>query len=114
MKIYILDNSERGNWEAYSKGYRADVYIEIDVLFYQIFIYDNIRIMQDIASEFEEYNYYSVEPNIVIVKVVNIENILFTVSKLKSEGYFKKIKNIEIDVESLYKENPELLVLTID
>ncbi len=114
MKIYILDNSELRNFEAFSKGYRADVYVEIEELFYQIFVYDNVRLMEDIEMEFEEYNYFSVEPNIVIVKEVKNENILFTVQKLVKENYFEKIKNIEVDICEIYKQNPELLVMVID
>ena len=94
MKIYLLDNSDLSRYEALNKGYRNDVYIECNNNFYKVNVYDFVRLQQDAISEIEEYGYYSIDTNIVIVKEVSEDCIKLTVSKLFKEGYFMEITAI--------------------
>lgn len=67
MTIYFLDDSELAEYEAISKGYRTDIYVEIEDIFYNVSVYTILRLQQDFESENEDYGYYSVDPNLILV-----------------------------------------------
>lgn len=60
----------------YNKGYRLDVYVGIDSDLFKINVYDIVRLQQDFESEIQNYVYYAVDPNLVIVKEVNQSEII--------------------------------------
>ncbi|GAV11881.1 hypothetical protein PBN151_1810 [Paenibacillus sp. NAIST15-1] len=93
--LYYLDDSERGIWEAESKGYRSDVYIELQDDVFHINVYDQIRLIQDFEEEIKQYGYYQIEPNIVLVQTVNEKEILNTINNLIRTDYFQNIKPVE-------------------
>lgn len=68
---------------------------------FNIKVYDIIRLQQDYELEVETYGYYSVEPNLVLVKDVTKEEIEFVVRKLYGQKYFESLK--PIDDKNLYE-----------
>lgn len=94
VSIYLLDNSELAEFESISKGYRQDVYVKINSNWYNINVYDIVRLQQDFESEIEECRYYSIESNLVLVSEVSRDNIIFTVQKLVKQKYFEELKPI--------------------
>ncbi len=91
VKVYFLDDSELAEYEAISKGYRTDVYVKIEDVFYNVYVYNMRRLQQDFESESENYGYYSVDPNLILVKDANRNEIVFTIEKLYKQEYLKKL-----------------------
>lgn len=94
FQLFCLDNSDRADLEASHRGYRGDIYVKIANNFYHINVYNITRLQQDFSCEIEQQNYYTVDPNIILVKEVSTEEIKFVVSKLLLKGYFSTIRNI--------------------
>lgn len=104
--VYFLDDSELAEYEAISKGYRIDVYVKTDTDFYNVRVYTLIRLQQDFDSEIENYGFYAIEPNLILVKEATKEEIVFTLKKLKEQKYFEEIRPMgEIDITQLKKVN---------
>lgn len=102
VKVYFLDDSELAEYEAISKGYRTDVYVKIEDVFYNVHVYNMRRLQQDFESESENYGYYTVDPNLILVKDANRNEIVFTIEKLYKQEYFEEIKPVEkVDLSSL-------------
>ena len=104
MTIYCLDNSEYATHDALSRGHRSDIYVKVNENFYRLNIYDMVRLTQDFETEIEEYGFYSIEPNLVIVNEVSNEEIKKVLPGLYKQKYFEEIKNILLakeDIEAL-------------
>lgn len=95
IKIYFLEDTELAEYEAVSKGYRNDVIVAISELFYHIYIYDIVRLQQDFELELENYGYYSIEPNLVLVKEASKEMIQLTIKALFEQNYFDNLKPVD-------------------
>lgn len=95
IKVYFLEDTELAEYEAISKGYRNDVIVSVSDNFYHVYIYDVVRLQQDFDSELEEHGYYSIEPNLILVKEVSRENIHLTVKTLYEQKYFDSLKPID-------------------
>ena len=93
--VYFLEDTELAEYEAVSKGYRNDVYVSVSNTLYSIIVYDIVRLQQDFESELEQYGYYSIEPNLVLVKEVSKENIHLTVKALNEQNYFDNLKPVD-------------------
>lgn len=102
IEIYFLDDSELAEVESVSKGYRVDVYVKISNLFYNIRVFDIFTLKQAFERELDGYGYYAIEPNLVLVKDANKEEIVFTINKLNEQKYFEDLKPLEtIDIRQL-------------
>ena len=99
--VLFTDNTELAEYEAVNKGYRNDVFVKIQHDYYNLRIYDIIRLKQDFESEVEEYGYYSTEPNLVLVSEVNTENIKGIICRLYDDGYFKHLKPVDKGIHGL-------------
>jgi len=91
IKVLCIDNSELAEFEAINRGYRDDIYVKVSDRYYHLNIYDIIRLQQDFESELEYYGVFSSDPNLVIVKEVNIEEIKKLVNHLYKQKYFEQI-----------------------
>lgn len=99
IKIYFEHDSELTEYESINKGYRLDVFVQIQNDIYNVKVYSILRLQEDFISEIEEYGFYAVEPNLIIVKETRKEEIVSTIIKLYEQEYFQEIKtvaNIEI------------------
>ena len=104
IHIYFEENSELAEYEAISKGYRLDIYVETDNDVFNVKAYSMIRLKQDYDSEVESYGFYAVEPNLIIVNNTNKDEILSTINKLHKQKYFQEIKPIKnMDLSRLVK-----------
>lgn len=106
VKVYCLDNSELMEEESKSKGYRTDIYVNIDNKYFHLNIYDIVRLQQDFESELEDYGYFSIEENIVIVEDVVKDKIISTLKKLNGDFFFTKLKEINLDSEFVTSLKP--------
>lgn len=59
-----------------------------------------VRLQQDYELEIQTYGYYSIEPNLVLVKDVSKDEIEFVVKRLSEQNYFENIQ--PIDDEDIY------------
>lgn len=94
VKVTFEDNTELAEFEAISKGYRNDVYVTIDKCTFNVAVYSMVRLQQDFESEVNNYGFYSVEANLVLVKEASRKEIVEVVNELFEEGYFNKIKSL--------------------
>lgn len=93
--VIFTDNTELAEYEAVNKGYRNDVFVKINEDYYNLRVYDIVRLKQDFESEVEEYGYYSIEPNLVLVTEVTTDNVFKIISQLYEDGYFKHLKPVD-------------------
>lgn len=104
INIYFSDDSELSEYEATNKGYRVDVYVIVNSRIYNVRVYTMIRLQQDFESDMEDYGIYLMEPNMILVKDSNKQEIIDTIIKLNEQDYFNNIKPIEnIDLNKLIK-----------
>ncbi|MGE5405361.1 MAG: hypothetical protein ACM3PP_10550 [Candidatus Saccharibacteria bacterium] len=80
--------------EIAEKGYRFGTYVKIGVNFYEVHVYDIVRLQQDFKRELETAGFYDIEPNIILVREVTKKDIEFTVRELCKRGYFDRLKPI--------------------
>ncbi|MGE5329542.1 MAG: hypothetical protein ACM3KR_08550 [Deltaproteobacteria bacterium] len=104
LDIYFSDDSELAEYESTSRGYRTDVYVKINNNIFNVRVYAMIRLQQDFESEIESYGYYATEPNLILVKDANKEEIIATIKKLYEQKYFEELKTVEnIDISQFTK-----------
>lgn len=106
MEIYCYNKSERDEFEASSKGYRSDVFVKINDEYYNVTIYDTVRLVQDFETENEDYGFFAIDPNIVLVRDVSTPIIKYVLKKLYDSHYFEKIKPVrksELYIEKFRK-----------
>lgn len=90
MEIFS-SKDEYINELAQAKGYRLDIVIKIEELLYELAVFDTCRLLQDFTSDYEQYNYYQIENNLILVKEVTIEEIIKTVQGLYMQDFFKRL-----------------------
>ena len=102
-EVFCIDNSELASFEAENKGYRGDIYVRLfNDKIYKLNVYDITRFKQDFEVEFQEYGFYSIEPNLIIVNEVTKSEIIKTIEGLYRQKYFDDIKPIDsTDVQQL-------------
>jgi len=93
--VYCIDNSDRTEVESSHRGYRDDIFVCVDGQIFNVIIYDIVRLQQDFETRIQEEQYFDIEPNIVLVREVKRENIIFTLEKLQEDDYFGKIKPVD-------------------
>lgn len=91
LKISYKNNTELAEMEAFYKGYRSDVVVEVNDKRYKIYITSMIRLQQDFEREQECLGYYISEPNTIIVKEVTKEEIDATVRKMYECKFFEHL-----------------------
>ncbi len=102
LKIYFLYDTELSEYEAIQKGYRVDVFVKFDNQYFNLRVYDIIRLQQEFESEIDSRGYYAVEPNLVLVKEANKKEIVNTIKNLYKQKYFEEIKPVnEVNIEEL-------------
>ncbi len=110
LKIYFREDSELTEHEAIYKGYRNDVFVSISNQLFNVNVYDAVRLQQDFETELEEYGYFSIEPNLVLVKEVSKEQISVTIHKLFEQGFFNSLKPIDKDEYNNLFQDLNLLI----
>ena len=104
LRIYFSDDTELIEYEAIMKGYREDVYVYLKENVYKMSVYTLIRLQQDFDTELQMSGYYSVEPNLILVKETSKFEITRTINKLFSQGYFQRINGTNsIDLSQMIK-----------
>ncbi|KUP24591.1 hypothetical protein AWJ19_19900 [Paenibacillus sp. DMB5] len=88
----FLEDTELVEYEAVNKGFRNDVYVKLADGLFNVLFYDSVRLQQDFESEVENYGFYSIDPNLILVSAVNKEEIVFVIENLYRQQYFEKLK----------------------
>lgn len=102
IKIYFQYDTELSEFEAIQKGYRVDVFVKVGGIYFNLKVFDIIRLQQEFKSEVDSEGYYAVEPNLILVKEVNKKEILCTIRNLYKQKYFEEIKpTSDINVDEL-------------
>ena len=95
IKIFFLDDTTLAEYEAVNKGYRIDIFVEIDEKFYNVRAYSLIRLQQDYETEMEASGFYYTEPNMIIVRDANKEEIVYAINRHYKGKYFDGIKSVQ-------------------
>jgi len=104
VKVYSQDNSESANFDAVNRGYRSDIYVMKENIFFHVNVYDIVRLQQDFETEVKCYGFFGIDPNIIIVKEVSAKNIKLTIENLDRQKFFENLKptnSMDFDVKSL-------------
>lgn len=94
VKVYFLEDTELAEYEAVNKGFRNDVYVKLADGLFNVVVYDSVRLQQDFESEVENYGFYSIDPNLILVSAVNKHEIVFVIENLYRQQYFEKLKPV--------------------
>lgn len=96
--VIFEDDTELAEFEAIGKGYRNDIYVTINRSTFNVIAYSMVRLQQDFESEINDYGFYSIEANLIIVKDTNKEEIIETIRKLYDQGLFEKLKPLKEEI----------------
>lgn len=106
INIYFLYDTELSEFEAIEKGYRLDVFVKIGNDYFNLRVFDIVRLQQEFESEVENEGYFAVEPNLILVKEVNKKEIINTIKSLYKQKYFEEIKSVSnINISELVLVN---------
>jgi len=95
ISIYFSEDTEVSEYEAINKGYRIDVYVKVRENIFNVSVYTLTRLQQDFQHECEEYGYYHGEPNLILVREANRNEIICTINVLFRQKYFERIMPLE-------------------
>lgn len=90
---FPADYDAQGEFETPSRGYLAEVDIDVDGLRYRLFFIDPIRLEQELKSNVESGRCYFAEPNLIVLPKVSTEVIKKAVDGLARDGIFQHLKN---------------------
>lgn len=102
LTIFCINNDELIELEYFNKGYRNDIYVKIDELTFHLNFYNPTRLIQDFENEMDSYGYFQIEPNLILVNEVSINEIIKTIYYLIRIKYFNEIMDIKIDTDNLF------------
>lgn len=91
LKVIYENDTKLDDMEAFDRGYRRDVIVEINDKRYKIYITSMKRLKQDFEREQECSGYYISEPNTIIVNEVTKEEIDVAIRKMFEYNYFEHL-----------------------
>ena len=97
MEIYCLNNSNFFSEESLNKGFRNDIFVSINNVYYKLTVYDKCRLIQDFDLEFSQEGSFVPEPNMLIVSTLENENIIKTIYAAYHEGLFDYFSACSLD-----------------
>jgi hypothetical protein len=87
------DYDERGEWEVERKGWLQGVRVELpDGNCYPLFLYDPVRLAQDLEADARHGRTVMAEPGMVVLPELTKEGILRAVEELVRERFFDHLK----------------------
>ena len=98
IKVNFEYDTELAEFEAINKGYRNDIHVTIGKCTFNVRVYSIVRLQQDFESEFNNYGFYSIDANLILVNETNKAEIINTINKLYEDGFFEKLKPLKIDI----------------
>lgn len=104
IEMFLEDSSDLAELTSQNKGYRTGIYIRYNNNVFKLTAYDTTRIIQDFQDEYEQYGFFAIDPNLILVKSVTIEQLFFTITKLEKQRYFENIKpETNVSISELIK-----------
>ena len=97
IQVFCTDNSDYAEVVCIDKGYRGDIYVKVNDEYFNLNVYDPVRLKQDFEHEYEEYGFFFSDPNLVIVPEVNRQEIVEIAKHLFKSKYFERIKPTSAD-----------------
>jgi hypothetical protein len=93
INIFFEDGTEFAELEAVQKGYRTNVIVEIDNIFYKINIISLHRLTQEFIEIKKQGKFYNMEPNLLLVEDCSKQEIIETVLyQVKHSCFFEETK----------------------
>ncbi|GBF82853.1 hypothetical protein [Aphanothece sacrum] len=94
---------EKDDEETPMKGYRSDGIVKTSEGEYSVYFIDPIRLQQDLEAETELGTPFLAEPGLIILPEVTREGMENAVKKLWEQGYFKCLKYLNAEQETIEK-----------
>lgn len=91
MNIVYENEGERFDFEAMCKGYREDVYVYLGKKKYQLSVYTTTRLIQDFELEIQEYGFYQMPINLILVEEISKDIINNTIHELNKRNFFENL-----------------------
>ena len=83
---------EKLAWEISSKGWYSGLIVEIETgLRFSVFLYDAVRLAQDLQTEMGLGRPFIAEPGMIVIPEITEENIRAAVRQLHQEGWFNHL-----------------------
>ena len=93
------DYDARGEWETESKGYLQGVRVELpDGSMYPIYLYDPVRLAQDLESDVKWGSGVIAEPGLIVIPELTRVAIVRTVEELVRQRFFDHLKPLNVPV----------------
>lgn len=93
IEIIYENDTELAEFEAFNKGYRADVIVIINNKKYKVYIISLVRLQQDFEKELQDSGYYMAEPNTILVNDVTKKEIEYTIMEMYKSKFFERLDN---------------------
>lgn len=103
VKIFLADDSEYSEIVSIANGSRPDVLVQLDDELYRLSFYDIFSLTQEFNEAIAANQPYDIDNNIILVPKTSREEIVKAVLHLADNGYFKKVKPIDLAEE--FEEN---------
>lgn len=103
IEIYVEDNTQDKNLLCKTRGFRRDVFVKINNMFYKMSIFSYQYLKQYLQNQYTLDKTYCIESNLSIVRSLTTKNIIASILKQAQNHYFDGIKECIIkDGKILY------------
>lgn len=95
--IYFSNNDDLIESDIMEKGWRGDILVKIDNLFFHPMVITLERLTKEFNDAINANRIYEIEPNLILVKETNRETIIDTLLSLIIDGYFSNVKPVNLE-----------------
>ena len=104
-EIFFSIDDELTDLDIQEKGWRGDVIVKIGEALFNPTIITLQRLMQEFNDAISQEQVYNIDPNLILVEQTEKRQIIKTLKELFLNGYFNKIKEIDLKKEFTYCKN---------
>ena len=103
-EIFFSVDDELTELDIQEKGWRGDVIVKIGESLFNPIIITPQRLISEFNDAVSHNQVYDIEPNIILVEKTEKKQIITTLEVLFQNGYFNKIKGIDLKTEFAYSK----------
>lgn len=102
MTIYRISFYDVYDDEALEKGYREDLVLKKGNHYFRLYFYDSTRFKQDMDSDIDQYKYYVLPVNTIILPKITKEEIAkFCTENFKDNYYLSHFNEYDYENDNL-------------
>jgi hypothetical protein len=105
-EVYLEANFEGHDEFFYWKGYRYDVFVKIDELYYNLEFENMMGVQGLVKDNHKKGRFYHAGNNMILAEDVSVRTIIQTVERLYEHGYFLNTKPVDVTSKTLFLAVP--------